>query len=307
MSSIKNVAIFGATGTLGHVLLTALTDAGFNVTAITRPDSSKRTTLPGIQVKTVVYDDVIAVTAALKGQDAVIEAFNPSAAAYQDTIVKASLAAGVSHLITPDFSSDTFNPHVDEILIFEPKRKAQHELERLVRESGDKLSWTAVIVGGWYDWGIQNGAFWVNKTNRTVTRVGSGNQRYAISRLELVGKAVVNILSNPQSYRNRAAYFASHTVTTNQLIRVVKEVTDGSWKVVDIPLEGFIDQGRKLWEQDTANQVENRVNTQAYAMLGTAALFDERNRYNGDFGDMLEVGWDEGDDVLKETLKKIIN
>jgi len=36
---------------------------------------------------------------------------------------------------------------------------------------------------------------------------------------------------------------------------------------------------------------ENRVATQAWAMLGTAALFDEDNRHGGDFGKKLETGW----------------
>lgn len=307
MSPIKNVAVFGATGTLGQILLPALIAAGFTVTAITRPNSSISIAHADVQIAVAAYDDVIAVTAALQGQDAVIEAFNPSAAAYQSIIVQAAIKAGVARIITPDFSSDTFSPYVDEVLIFGPKRKAQQELELQAKNSAGALTWTAIIVGGWYDWGIQHGVFWINKTDRTITRFGSGNQKYAISRLEFVGKAVVEVLSNPGKYENRPAYFASHTVTTNQLIELVKEVGGEDWKVIDMSLDGFIDHGKQLWEQDTANGVENRMVTQAYAMLGTAALFDEGNRYNGDFGDKLERGWDEGEDVLKDNLRRLLN
>lgn len=288
------------------MLIPALLKAGFNVTAITRPQSMNGATRPGVIVKRAHCDDVEKLAEALENQDAVIEAFNPAAAVNQGSIVRAAIAAGVSHLITPDFSSDTFNEHVDEVLIFEPKRKAQRELEDLVAKSGEALSWTAVIVGAWYDWAIKNGVFWINREAQTIMRFGSGNQKYAISRVELTGDAVVAVLKDPTKYRNRPAYFASHTVTTNQLIDMVKSVHNSEWKIVDSPLDGFLDEGRRLWAQDTVKGVEDRLSTKAYKVLGTAALFDEGNRYNGDFGEKLEPGWDEGMDMLKANLKGLL-
>lgn len=320
MGAIKNIAIFGvsklivqaspithrrqATGTLGQVLVPTLIQAGFTVTAISRPESEKKCLRPEVITKFAEYDDIPALTAALEGQNAVVEAFNPAAAKYQSTIVRAAIAAGVSHLITPEFSSDTFNEHADELLIYEPKLKAQRELEQLVRESGGVMSWTAIIVGAWYDWGIQNGVFWINKSNRTITRFGSGEQRYAISRIGLVADTVVAVLGAPEKFQNRPAYFASHTVTTNQLISLAKEI-GGNWEVFDVSVDGFVENGRQHWNKDTAKGVKDRMNTPAYAMLGTAALFDENNRYGGDFGHKLEPGWDEGDEALKDNLKKL--
>lgn len=287
------------------MLVDALVSAGFKVTAITRPDSSQGGDSV-VATKIARYDDIEGLTAALQGQDAVIEAFNPAAAVNQGAIVRAALAAGVSHLITPDFSLDTFNQHIGEIFISKPKQKAQAELENLVADCGGSLSWTAIMVGGWYDWGIEVGRFWINKTDRTIMRFGSGNQKYAISRLALTGAAVVSVLKNPGRYKNRPAYFAGHTVTTNQLIGLVKEVAGDDWKVVDVPIDGFVKTGRALWEQDTEKGVEDRMNSQAYVMLGTAAIMDEANRYNADFGDMVEPGWDEGEEALKSNLRRLL-
>jgi len=42
-------------------------------------------------------------------------------------------------------------------------------------------------------------------------------------------------------------------------------------------------------------------------MLGTAALFDEGNRYGGDSSDRLEAGCNEGEDVLRERMKALLN
>jgi hypothetical protein len=81
----------------------------------------------------------------------VIEAFNPSAASLQPVIVDAALEAGVKHLITPDFACDTFNKDAGDLLIYDVKREAQRELESRIKGTG--LRWTAIITGGWYDWG----------------------------------------------------------------------------------------------------------------------------------------------------------
>ena len=44
-------------------------------------------------------------------------------------MVEAAIKVGVQHLITSDFSSDTSNEHVEELIVFEPEIKAQKYLE----------------------------------------------------------------------------------------------------------------------------------------------------------------------------------
>ncbi|OHE98286.1 hypothetical protein CORC01_06483 [Colletotrichum orchidophilum] len=305
MTAIKKVAVLGATGALGEVLIPALLQADFEVTCITRTDS-KRNLPIDVVVRVSDYSDVAALTVALKDQDAVVEAFNPAAASYQTHILQAALAAGVKHIITPDFSGNTFHPNAKEAVIFNPKLTAQREVERVVAESNGSLAWTAIISGPWYDWTIERGIFWVNKENRTVTRYGSGDQKYSISRRALNGEALVAVLNNPEEYRNRAAYFASHTVSTNQLIAVVKDLGLENWKIVDVPFDGFAEKAHAMWQEDTENGVTDRLNSKAYAALSTVALLDEGNRYGSNFEDQVESGWDEGGDALKENLRRLL-
>ncbi|KAI0478359.1 hypothetical protein F4859DRAFT_513942 [Xylaria cf. heliscus] len=305
MTPIKNVAILGASGTLGKVLVSALLQDGFVVTAIGRPNGIPFSH-PGVIYKISSYNDAACLTTTLENQDAVVEAFNPVAANDQGVIVQAAIAAGVKHLITPDFSSDTFNPYVDDLMIFEPKRRAQRELEAAVRISSGAISWTAVIVGAWYDWAIENGLFWVDKNSRTITRFGSGNQKISISRLALCGEAVVAVLRSPGQYCNRPAYFHSHSVSTNELISILKDTSGEDWEVVDVPLSGVVEKARALWEEDTKDNVEDRLKSLAYRMLGTSALFEETNRYNADFSHKVEKGWDEGVYALKVNIIKLL-
>ncbi|KAI0967029.1 hypothetical protein F4678DRAFT_483385 [Xylaria arbuscula] len=305
MAPITNVAILGASGTLGKTLVTALLHNGFSVTAIGRP-GGKPFHHAGVTYKAASYDDLAGLAVSFENQDAVIEAFNPSAASSQGVLVQAAIAAGVRHLITPDFSSDTFSPYVDELMIFEPKRKAQRELEEAVAKSSGSLSWTAIIVGAWYDWAIDNGQFWIDKKSRKIIRFGSGNQKTSISRLALCGEAVTAVLRSPDQYRNRPAYFQSHSISTNELVSIVKGIGGGEWEILDVQLEGFKEKAKELWDNDSKNNATDRLNTAAYRMLGTSAIFDEQNYYDGDFSKKVELGWDEGLDSLKENLKTLL-
>ncbi|KAK7437202.1 hypothetical protein CaCOL14_000094 [Colletotrichum acutatum] len=305
MKPIKNIAVFGANGALGEVLIPALLQADFDVTCITRFGSQK--SLPaGVHARLSDYSNVEALTKVLEGQDAIVEAFNPAAASYQTNILQAALAAGVRHIVTPDFSGNTFHPNAKETLIFDPKLTAQRELERIVAESNGLLSWTAIITGPWYDWTIERGIFWINKEGRTITRYGSGDQRCSISRRALNGEALVAVLTNPEKYRNRAAYFASHTISTNQLIALIDDLGLEGWKIVDVPFDGFTEKARALWREDTERGVEDRLNSRAYAALSTVALLDEDNYYGSNFENQVEPGWDEGETALKETLKRLV-
>jgi hypothetical protein len=108
--------------------------------------------LPSEAVKiSVDYGSPESLKNAFHDQDAIIEAFNPNVAIFQEQIVQAAIDAGVQHLITPDFSSDTFNENVEELLIFEPKLKAQRLLESAAEKHG--INWTAIITGPFFDWG----------------------------------------------------------------------------------------------------------------------------------------------------------
>lgn len=262
---------------------------------------------PGISSRLADYNERSSLKDALQGQDAIIEAFNPAAAAMQHVIVQAAIDAGIVHLITPDFSCDTFNPNMPELMVFEPKIRAQAELERLVAASSGALSWTAVIVGPWYDWATDAGQFWIDKKNRKISRFGSGHQKYSMSRYQATGDATVAVLENPERYRNRPAYFASHTISTNQLIAVIEELGLEGWTVVDIPISDFLSKGKELWDEDTEKGVHVRMNTPAYRMLATVSLVDENNRYGADFGDKAEPGWDEGEEALKENLRNLLS
>ena len=132
---------------------------------------------------------------------------------------------------------------------------------------------------------------------------GSGDQKYSISQVGTTGKATIEVLNNPEKYANRPVYVCDYTVSTNEIISLLEEIRPG-WKIQKNEVSGVLEQAKKLWEEDRKNGVVDRLRTPAYAMLGTAGLFDEQNKYGADHSEKAEMGFDKkGLDELKEELR----
>jgi uncharacterized protein YbjT (DUF2867 family) len=313
-----------ANGNVGRVVVSALLRDYFQVTTGTRGEV-KQPAGPSAEVKAIVvdYESHKSLEEAFRGQDAIVEAFNPAVAKYQEAIVQAAITAKVRHIITPDFSTDTFNLNADELQIFEPKRRAQKVLESYAATGA--ISWTAIIAGPFFDWGrsplqsmkslpniilgINNKAFWINKDSKKVILFGTGSQKVSMSSVDMSGRAVVTILRDPQRFCNRVAYFADYTVSNNELLALVRELDpSGGWEEEHVLVSSFFSQARQLWDQDTKAGVKDRLNTNAYQMLGTYGLFEEEqgNRFGANFATKNEQGFGVSREIFGSMLKKIV-
>lgn len=137
---------------------------------------------------------------------------------------------------------------------------------------------------------IPIGWFWIQPVTQTVMVFGSGDQKYSISQIATAGKATVEVLKNPDKYANRPVYVADYTVSTNEIIPLLEEVRPG-WNIQKNDIQGLMAQAKQMWDNDTDNGVVDRLRTPAYAMLGTAGLFDENNKYEADCSHKLEMGF----------------
>ncbi|PYI02434.1 NAD(P)-binding protein [Aspergillus sclerotiicarbonarius CBS 121057] len=312
-NSIRNIVILGATGPIGIEITKPLLNADppFEVTAVRRQNSSTPWPFlpnPHLQEVAVDYTSTTSLKQAFLNQHVIIEAFNPSTAIHQDRIINAAIETStIKHIITPDFSSDTFHQNAGELLIFEPKIKAQRVLEDLVGQRND-LHWTAIITGPFFDWAIPKNLFWISPTTHKLTIFGSGTQRISMSKLDIVGRATLAVLQNPKDYLDRLAYFADYTISSNELLDMLNEsdIDKQSWTANTIALDGWLSTATQLWEKDTADGVEDRLNSTAYRMLGTYGLFDEENRYGADFGDRVEVGFGMGREEFWDVLWGVV-
>lgn len=102
-------------------------------------------------------------------------------------------------------------------------------------------------------------------------------------------------------------YFADYIASNNELIEILREIDEkNAWKARSQTLDELFEHGAQQWAVDTANEVEDHLNSFAYQMLCTCALFDESTRYGADFGGNLEEWFGRTREEFKALLRKAV-
>lgn len=103
---IKNIAVVGATGSVGQYIVDALSKGGkHNVTAITRAESKNK--MPdGVKAAPVNYNDEQTLIDALTGQDALVITMGIRAGDAQTKLVNAAAKAGVPWIMPNEYTAD---------------------------------------------------------------------------------------------------------------------------------------------------------------------------------------------------------
>lgn len=277
-SPLPRIALAGATGNLGAPILTALLSHNYPVTILTRIGSTSTPPAPhpNLTIKSVDSTSTASLTPALQNIDVVISCFATSALDAQYPLIDAAVAAGVSRFIPADFGMDTQNIFARELPVGAVKAKTQDYLrKKAISNSG--FSWTAIAVGWFLDWTIEQGIL-VDVKKHSAMLYNGGDVVFSATTLADIARAVVGVVENQKETRDRLVYVHSASVTQNQLIGYVKEKDGKEWTVVEKGTEEVREESLRLYEEGGGGlDVED-------AVLGfcVVALFD--GKYGGDFG-----------------------
>ncbi|KAI0401994.1 NAD(P)-binding protein [Xylaria palmicola] len=240
MSDIKTVAIAGATGNLGPAVLEQVVAAGFDVTVLTRQDTSLSLP-PSVRVVEVDYDSLESLTSALRGQDAVVSVVGAAALAKQTTLVEAAAKAGVKRFLPSEYGSNTVHPKAAQLPPFRGKIATQEALIQQAQTSG--LTYTLVITGPFFDWGLKTG-FVADVRGRSITLWDGGERVFSTTTLATIGRAVAGVLKHPEETKNRAVYVQDAALSSKQLLEIARRATGSDdWKANTASLDEFVDQG----------------------------------------------------------------
>jgi uncharacterized protein YbjT (DUF2867 family) len=218
----KNVALAGASGSVGKALLPALLASGkFNVTVLRRA-SSTATFPDSVKVIDVDFDSVDSLTAALAGQDAVVSAVTASAPIdEQKKLVDAAIAAGVKRILPSEFGCDLDHELVKQLPVFSGKKEIQNYLKEKIKST--PLSYTLTYSGPFLDWGLEH-QFVLKTVDSKPILYDGGNTVFSTSTLAHVADAVIAILSKPEEFKNRVVRFQSVAISQNGLLALAKEL-----------------------------------------------------------------------------------
>lgn len=213
-----------ATGTVGRPIVEALLQTNqFNVTVLTRGSStaSQSSSWKGAKFATVDYESPGSLEQALRGQDAVVTALSAKNEAQSQALLTASVQAGVKRFLPSEFGSDTMNLAAAKLPVFASKKKLQSLVEALAVEN--KISYTYVISGPFFDFCLAHGIFGVDLKHKKFSPVDGGNSKFSTTTLASVGKAVAGILQHPDETKNRAVYFQDAVLTQRELLQLSQD------------------------------------------------------------------------------------
>ncbi|KIV81056.1 hypothetical protein PV11_08508 [Exophiala sideris] len=226
------VAIAGGTGNLGPAIVNALLNANYHVTVLTRKGSNSASKLPkhaNISVAEVDYSSVESLTEALKGHKVVVSTVGTELLGGQNPLIDAAIAAGVTRFLPSEFGSNTPNPKSSQLPVFQPKVATQKYLKEKAAENPN-FSYTLVINGPFFDWGIKVG-FVANPAKHAITVYNGGDIPFSATNLDTIGQAVVGVIEHLDETKNRPVYIQSTATTQNQLIAYGKEKDGKDWDV----------------------------------------------------------------------------
>lgn len=243
--SLKNVIIIGAGGNLGPSVLRAFLSSSFNTSVLSREGSNS--TFPSdVNVLRANYDSFNSLKQAFQGQDAVISLVGGSALGDQNKLIDAAIAAGVKRFIPSEFGSNTPNPKTRAIV---PIFNAKTETVDYLRSKEDSISWTSVITGPFFDWGLKVGFLGFNAQDKTATIVDSGSATFSTTNLGLVGEAVVKALENPGATKNQYVYISGFQISQNEILATAEKITGEKWTVSKISAKDRIAKGNELLQK----------------------------------------------------------
>ncbi|KAL7919898.1 NAD(P)-binding protein [Trichoderma austrokoningii] len=224
----KNVALVGASGSIGKIILEGLVaDGSFNITIISRKDSSA--TFPsGLTVYTSDFSEGD-LEAAFKGQDVVISALGADGFGEQKKLVDAAINAGVERFLPSEFSASSQDAAVLKLLpLFGQKAEL---IEYLRSKQSVHFSWTGIASSLLFDWGLGNGFLEYDVVNKTATIWDGGNKKFTLTNKNDLGAATAAVLKKPEETANKYLFISSVETTQNEILAALEETTGTKWIV----------------------------------------------------------------------------
>lgn len=220
MSGIKNIALAGAAGSIGSVLLQKLIADPQLTPTVLRRNGSKSTFPSGVNVINVDYNSVEALTAALKSQHGLVMTMStdPDASRAQEPLIEAAVAAGVDRVIPAEFGSNMLNELTQKLPVFGAKMEAA-DLIVGKAEKGE-LTYTRIFSGALLDWGIDK-KFVFNLDEPFV--LGHGNDQFSATSIDTVASAIVSVFHHFEQTKNKVLYIEDLQVTQNELLEMAKK------------------------------------------------------------------------------------
>ena len=179
----------------------------------------------------VDYSDLEAIKSAMKGQDVVISNVGLSGAPHQQIFVDAALATGVKRFFPAEYGTDTRDFKTNEINPYSTQYKAALVRYLQSKEKESSLTWTALITGGFTEWGLRHGFFGFDFKTRTATLIDDGTTMCSLSRMRTIAKAIRGCIENFEETKNQYVFIASFYMTQRDMLAAIEKLDGQKWTI----------------------------------------------------------------------------
>lgn len=206
----------------------------------------------------------------MKGQDIVICMVAIFATGGQQVLVDAAIAAGVRLFLPSEFGPPSRDERFAALHPALPPKVATVEY---LRSNESYISWSAIVTGAFFDWGMRLGLFGFDIQKRTATLVDGGSAVFSASTLPAIAQAILETLNHRDETKNQYVYTSSFHTSQNEILEVLEKLDVEKWEVSNVSSEELITKGnRRLAEGDDMGAID----LVAAGALGREALGDSR-------------------------------
>lgn len=192
----------------------------------------------------------------LSGQDAVISLVGSDFAA-QKPFIDAAIAVGVKRFIPSDFGSDISS---EKVVQAAPFLESKREVVEYLRTKEDKITWTSIVNGAFFDWGLKLGFWGADLTKKQAVFWDDGAAKFVGTNLTTIAKTLVAILSdaNYEKTKNEYVRIGSHVQSQQDILESLRRGTGEEWPVVARnSLDDFIKASREKLAQGDESAAPN--------------------------------------------------
>ena len=198
-----------------------------------------------------------------------------------------------------DFGScDSSSARALELIpLYRAKRTVRRHLQRLA--SDGQLSWTSLVCGHFFDWGLATGFLHYDLDGRRALIFDGGEVGFSATTTETVALAVVAVLRLEAATEDRMLYIQSFRVTQNEVLRSLERVVGGErWRVEYVASERFIRETQEILEKDPED-------AEAWErMVSVVGIVDANWEGQKDFANgLLGVGGEDLDQVVRKSVE----
>lgn len=322
-------------GNLGTLVVSALVNAGFKVSAAVR-QSSAATYPESVTVHKTDYSKD-ALVSIFQGQDAVVSCIPRTQVADQKVVVDACVSAGVKRFLPGEYGGDTTLPDIEKRISFTAGKKEFGEY--LVGKESEGLTWTRVFTGPFFDWvcstlivatiafnpfqvylrpkglilflqmltqsarqfKLDMGVMGWDLESFKVTIFDSGDQEFSCTNIKTVAEAIASVLKHENATKNQNVYVSSFPrLTQNEVLAALEGLSGRKFEVTQASTEDLAAKGEaRIKRGEWLQGYIETVSASCYAPWGYNTFGDRAEKWNA----ILELPKEDLEDTLTRVLR----